>query len=105
MRYSVAPQQEEEGDSNYRRLLCGAMLQLHNRKKKATAVAIAFFVELRCSCTAGGRGRRRLFRGVALQLSSTAGRRQLPSPSSWSCTAVQLHNRKKKLPSPFSVAL
>ncbi len=53
----------------------------------------------------------RLLRGAALQRNSTLGRRrrrQLPSPSSWSYAATQLHIRKKKkattttLPSPSS---
>jgi hypothetical protein len=45
---NTAPQQEEESDGNCRRLLCGTTLQLHSRKKKATTVAVTFFVELHC---------------------------------------------------------
>jgi hypothetical protein len=36
---------------------CYVAAQLHSKKKKATIVVIAFFVELRCSCTAGRRRR------------------------------------------------
>jgi len=47
----------------------------------------------------------RLLRGAVLQRSSEADRRrqrQLPSPSSWSCAATQLHSRQKKAsPSSF----
>ncbi|CAK9880615.1 unnamed protein product [Sphagnum jensenii] len=72
VRCNAAPQQEEEGDNSCRRLLLplflalhkeeeeegnrscyrllhGATAQLHNWKKKAMVVAVAFFVELRCS--------------------------------------------------------
>jgi hypothetical protein len=45
----AAAQQEEEGDGSYRCLLHGIALQLHSKKKKVTAAAVAFFVELRCS--------------------------------------------------------
>ncbi len=51
----AAAQQEEEGDGSCCCLLCGATLQLHGRKKKVTVAAVAFFVELRYSCTVGGR--------------------------------------------------
>ncbi len=51
LRCAAAAQQEEEGDGNCCRLLCGAAVQLHNTKKKVTAVTVAFFVELRYSCT------------------------------------------------------